>query len=228
MLTCHSACSEPGRAAALPDTMEQFSRTYNMQTIGMGREGDESLTDTTLPTIATAATRYGRARMVVWVVVQLQQLADFCGYGSTVKKDMLYIHAGDIVRQWSGLRVTEYLLFLTKARCGHFGHFYDHFDPMRLGTWLGEYQKELQELRLHRQQELASRDKGQQPSAGISYETYVERCVGASAERRKAWIELKNSPQRGIMIYKPGKDSWVDIDKQGRYFSKHPDDLTPQ
>ncbi len=111
-------------------TAEDFLVRYNpdLQATAAANPVKCVMADT--PTLADLKQCYGRNTAEVWLGTQLQSLSEFSGVRLKLTPRQTDEMASVFTTRYFYLKVTEYLLFFFRFKCGDYGRFYGNVDPM--------------------------------------------------------------------------------------------------
>ena len=86
------------------------------------------------PTLAKMQKDYGMENAIKWLVVELNEYADFAIMNEERKPELCQMQslAGLIMARYSYLKLTEIMLFFFNLKCGDYGDTYGSIDPVRI------------------------------------------------------------------------------------------------
>lgn len=83
-----------------------------------------------MPTLADIRQCYGTQAAVAWLGTQLQSISEFSGAKAKLTPRQTDDTAMAFLTRYYYLKVTEFLLFFFRFKCGDYGLFYGAVDPM--------------------------------------------------------------------------------------------------
>lgn len=130
----------------------------------------------TAPSLGVVAQAYGARTVETWMMVQLENLAEFSGVRQKMQREQLIETARVIISQYGFLKVTEIMLFLMQCKSGVYGHFYGSVDPQRITSSLYDFLdwRLAQIARIEHEEEKAAREREQREHKGVTYEQYLK------------------------------------------------------
>lgn len=130
------------------------------------------------PSLATVAEAYGKGTARSWLMIQLDNLAEFSGSRQKMPIAKTEEVAFLIIAEYGYLRLTELMHFFRRFKLGAYGRFYGAIDPMIITDALREFMKERSVTLARLERERAERLKYREPDY-ILYRRRLE------AQRRK-------------------------------------------
>lgn len=94
------------------------------------------------PSLSIVSKTYSQNVMIAWIVVQLENVNDFCGVSKKMSPAQMNELAGIIATEYYYLKVTELHLFLHRLKSGRYGQFYGVIDAMKITEGLVQFSKE--------------------------------------------------------------------------------------
>ena len=86
--------------------------------------------------------KYGPEVTKVWIFDQLSDYALFVNAGKNFSKEQLNQTADLIMMAYSNFHMTDFKLFFTRCKLGHYGKLFDVLDGQILLGWLAEYKND--------------------------------------------------------------------------------------
>lgn len=93
----------------------------------------------TAPTMASIKRDYGETTILAWLEAQLFDLSEFAGCKDKLSTRQISEIAILMFNKAYFLKVTEFMLFLSKLKSGEYGHFYGAVDGIRILEALGDF-----------------------------------------------------------------------------------------
>lgn len=128
-------------------TQEEFISLYDVRNIWNYTLDEGRCHNGTAPTIRQCVTDYGRETVRLIVRQHLDLFIDFIKAKDKPSNKQRDTIVWFVLSQFSGLKVTQFQLFIIKAMSGAFGKFYNTLDPLDITTALRQWQKECQVIR---------------------------------------------------------------------------------
>ena len=141
------------------------------------------------PTLQTIALAYGENAPTAWMVIQLSELAEFCG-----SKDKLDTHQLDecakiIASSVRFLKITELMLFFYRFKLGLYGKFYGAVDPLTITSALLEFRRERNNVYFRHENEMRQRQSKEDKVSAVSYEEYLNSLPEEERKKRMERVE---------------------------------------
>lgn len=127
------------------------------------------------PTLSALAGRFDARYPVLWLMVQLAELADYCGGTQRLTPAQMRQCAQLIVHEFGDLSTTELLLFFHRFKLGTYGRFYGLQDPLILTAALCAFRGEQARVLCRLEQERQERERADGREGCITYEEYLRR-----------------------------------------------------
>lgn len=128
------------------------------------------------PLLSVVVAGYGEQTAVVLLCLLLEDLNNFAGVKEKMPISRQKELSAIILTEYSGLKVTEVLLFFHRVKCGRYGRFYGMVDAMfitsALLTFMDERRTELSRYKAARQKEATP--VAQASPTAITYTEYLE------------------------------------------------------
>jgi len=165
---------------------QDFLRIFapELQTLA-AREWEKVYTGTA-PTLAVVAHGYGEEVAIVWLCLQLENINLFAGVKEKMPVGRQKELSQLIITEYSHLKVSEFLLFFHRLKCGRYGRFYGTVDALFISSsllqFMDERKKDLSRLTEQREQE---QQQAPPISTGITYVEYLERKRLREAEAKR-------------------------------------------
>ena len=96
----------------------------------------------TAPVLGTVGRAFGESTAIMWLTIQLRDVAKFASKQGTVPDPILKSLAQSIKLKWGFFKVTEFMHFFQLLKCGNYGRFYGSFDGMVVTSALQEYARD--------------------------------------------------------------------------------------
>lgn len=100
----------------------------------------------TAPSLLLLKETYGADTPKLWLMVQLQDLAEFAGCREKLTAQKCEEIALLIMARYGYLKASVLMHFFLRVKLGDYGEFYGAVDPMRIMSALRKFEKERQEL----------------------------------------------------------------------------------
>lgn len=94
------------------------------------------------PSLGTVGRAFSTGTSKSWVIVQLWDLAEFCGCKTKMDKRQIDELAQLICAEYGYMKLTELMDFFRKFKLGEYGKFYGAVDPMVISCALREYKRD--------------------------------------------------------------------------------------
>ena len=91
------------------------------------------------PALVDVALAYGDTAARAWLMAQIKALAAYCGDRNALTADQCYQCASNMQTHYYYLKTTDFMLYFSLVKAGHYGCFYGRIDPMRIVGWLKNY-----------------------------------------------------------------------------------------
>ena len=129
------------------------------------------------PPVSAVRACYGEQTVIVWFCVQLEHINAFAGARDKMPVDCQQELARLLLAEYGYLKVTEFMLFFHRLKCGRYGCFYGVVDAMFITAALllfaAERRSELSHYEmLHR--ERAREEAARRQPGCVTYEEYLE------------------------------------------------------
>lgn len=162
-------------------TLNDFLARYNpdMQ-VAVAETGDQWLTKN-FPTLAQMKRDYGETAPTQWLMLQLQNLSEYCGCRDKFSVEQCHECARVIQASYYYLKISELLRFFFDMKAGKYGKFYGALDPMVVTTSLCEFIDYRNSRLVRIEQEEAERKRAEDTKNAITHDEYLRR----KAEREK-------------------------------------------
>lgn len=129
------------------------------------------------PAVSVLRSCYGDQTAVVWFCVQLEHINTFAGARDKMPMECQRELARLLITEYGYLKVTEFMLFFHRLKCGRYGCFYGVVDAMFITSallqFLAERRSELSRYEM-RQRERAREEAAREQPACVTYEEYLE------------------------------------------------------
>ena len=128
------------------------------------------------PTLEQSATIWGDEGIQLWILVQLEDLNNFCGVKDKMTPAQLKDLSAIILYQYGVMKISEFALFLINFKSGKYGQFYGSVDPLIITNALNEFMTDrVVEFQIsERKQEMLEneRKRAEWKKTAITYEQY--------------------------------------------------------
>lgn len=128
-------------------TQEDFLRLYDVRNIWNYTLDEGRCHNGTAPTIRECVQEFGRETVRHIVRQHLDLFVDFLKAKDKPNNKQRDTIVWFVLSQFSGLKITEYQLYIIKAMSGAFGKFYNTLDPLDVTTSLRQWVKECEAIR---------------------------------------------------------------------------------
>lgn len=128
-------------------TQEDFLRLYDVRNIWNYTLEESRCHNGTAPTIRECVADFGRETVRFIVRQHLDLFIDFLKAKDKPSNKQRDTIVWFVLSQFSGLKITEYQLYIIKAMSGAFGKFYNTLDPLDITTSLRQWQRECEAIR---------------------------------------------------------------------------------
>lgn len=118
------------------DLAKKFAPQY--QSV-VARDPDRCITDPKVPTLAIAANAYGHSGVIGWIVGQMENLNRTTGVRDKVQTEELQSVAEAVFAEYSYLKLTDIMLFMSRFKAGLYGKFYGAVDALAVTEGLAKY-----------------------------------------------------------------------------------------
>ena len=123
-------------------TQEDFLRLYDVRNIWNYTLDEGRCHNGTAPTIRDCVRDFGRETVRSVVRQHLDLFIDFLKAKDKPSNKQRDTIVWFVLSQFSGLKITEFQLYIIKAMSGAFGKFYNTLDPLDVTTSLRQWVKE--------------------------------------------------------------------------------------
>lgn len=93
------------------------------------------------PQLKVITAAYGLRASVVWLSIQLNDLAEFAGCREKLRQSQMDELAAIIATGYGHMKLTELMLFFLKIKRGEYGKFYGAIDPMMILGALQQFEE---------------------------------------------------------------------------------------
>lgn len=128
-------------------TQEDFLRLYDVRNIWNYTLDEGRCHNGTAPTIRDCVRDFGRETVRSVVRQHLDLFIDFLKAKDKPSNKQRDTIVWFVLSQFSGLKITEFQLYIIKAMSGAFGKFYNTLDPLDVTTSLRQWVKECEAIR---------------------------------------------------------------------------------
>lgn len=147
--------------------------TPELQTLA-ARELEKAYTGTA-PRLLTVARGYNEETAIVWLCLQVEDINLFAG----VKDKMPVARQKELARliltEYGQLKVSEFLIFFHRLKCGRYGRFYGSVDALFISASLIQFMAERRQDRAYIEEQREKQRRMAPPSStAISYAEYLE------------------------------------------------------
>lgn len=94
------------------------------------------------PRIDTVALAYGNNAAESWLEIQLNNLSEFAGAKEKLNPEKTAELARIIIEKYPHYKLTEFMLFFVRFKCGEYGRFYGVVDPLIIMEALSDFDDE--------------------------------------------------------------------------------------
>lgn len=111
----------------------QFLVKFNPSLQGYAATNPEhNIIRTDIPTLGVVSQGYGYGVGRSWLIAELNDLNEFVGAKRKMNEIQVGSTADILMQKFYYLKVTEFLLFFNKLKCGEFEMFYGDVDPQKI------------------------------------------------------------------------------------------------
>jgi hypothetical protein len=119
----------------------EFLKTFNVSLQHTVANNIDKAYCGTAPRMSEVKECYSEAILKTWLMAQLCDLNDYCGVKQKINPRQIDEISELIMNQYSVLKVTEFMLFMTYMKSGFYGSFYGVIDPQAIMANLIEFNK---------------------------------------------------------------------------------------
>lgn len=146
------------------------------------------------PTFAVYAEAFGLDNLIHWIKAQLLALDFFTELKIGADINSLQSAAEMFARNYGGLKITEFLLFMARFKLGYYGKMYGYYDPIAIGealrTFLKQRAAEVARIESERANKEREKNRLKLPKGYTSYTLYKTLKSLAEKGDKKAIKEL--------------------------------------
>ena len=140
----------------------RFSLVFSPKQTDTFAKSPERCITGSAPQLSVMEEGYGRAGLILWLKMHINALNELIGPQHKMSAMQVDSLVGTIATEYSSLRCTEIMLFLSRFKAGRYGHFYGNVDPLVITDALAEYveSEERKNAAYKKQQEIAKEKAG--------------------------------------------------------------------
>lgn len=124
--------ADPEALLTVFNPSKQIAYTKDVQRVHFGKA----------PALGVVAKAYGQEPAEGWLIIQLNDLAQFAGVKKKLSPRQIEETAQIIMRDYGHYNLAEIMLFLTRYKSGQYGEFFGAVDPMRILSALNTFDGE--------------------------------------------------------------------------------------
>jgi len=155
---------------------QEFLKTFNISLQPTVTRNIDKAYCGTAPRMSEVKECYSEAILKTWLMAQLCDLNDYCGVKKKLNPRQIDELAELIISQYSVLRVTEFMLFMTYMKSGFYGSFFGVIDPQAIMVNLIEFNKnrmaEIARVRVKLENQEIERQRNESQKNSITREEY--------------------------------------------------------
>lgn len=158
-------------------TAAQFLQTFSPDLqLQVARHAERAYFGTA-PLLSVVAAGYGEQTAIVWLCIEAENMNNFVGVKEKMPVSRQKELAAILLAEYPALKVTEFLLFFHRLKCGRYGRFYGTVDALFITSALVQF---MEERRTETARYKAARRKTEQSPAAtapsgraITYDEYL-------------------------------------------------------
>lgn len=164
---------------ALYGSKEKFGVVFNPSMQNVIAKNIERAFIGKAPTLAVVKEAFGIDPAEGWIMAQLEDLNEFAGVAVKMSPEQLEETARLILQEYPYFKVTEFMLFMHRFKCGNYGTLYGVVDPLVVMQALFLFASERRaELALYESRERErklqeEREKWQSSTTRMSYSEWM-------------------------------------------------------
>lgn len=148
------------------------------------------------PTLAVVKEAFGVNPAEGWLMAQLEDLNEFSGVATKMSPGQMEETSRLILQEYPYFKVTEFMLFMHRFKCGNYGTLYGTVDPLivmqALLQFAGERRAELTFFENRQRDRKLQEERKQWAGNAVSYEEYLrikkakeKETISVTEENRK-------------------------------------------
>ena len=181
----------------------EFKDAYNSKKMYAYAMDEERCHIGIAPTLSDALHTYGRVCVLECIDELICTLVNFTSAKVRLNEDQRQRLAWIVLSQYSGMRITELILFVVKAQAGHFGKFYQVIDPIDITTalysWWQQCQIKRNEYKLAKYEREQTEEREQRDR---NYEAHKTEIRTILLNGQYTWLGYTESNYNGTISIK--------------------------